>query len=254
MWSERRRGSADPAAVASRRSGPGGPRLSVALRARRPAAVALPAFGRPSLFEPEPWASSPRPPDFCGPFWASSLHLCPLLCSESRRLRLWVPSHPCLSSLPPSLLWCPQSLDPLCPGSPWRASPLTPASSSLSSSPYPCPPSLRSLSPSPSSLSPTCLHLPPQYYSSPTPFSPCYLTFSAHAFNACLPKPLLSRFPAEALFFCFFVFAPLSGFLSSQPCPLHSCHPPPLPSQFLASASGRSIKLQTLLCFPMTHR
>lgn len=49
---ERRRGSADPAAVASRHSGPGGPRLSVALRARRPAAVAPLAFGRPSLFEP----------------------------------------------------------------------------------------------------------------------------------------------------------------------------------------------------------
>ena len=57
--------------------------------------------------------------------------------------------------------------------------------------------------------------LPPRhYYSSPTAFSPCYLASSAHAFNPCLPKPLLPWFPAEALFFLlrsqdFFLVSPV---------------------------------------------
>lgn len=89
----------------------------------------------------------------------------------------------------------------------------------------------------------------PPYYSSPTPFSPCYLAFSAHAFSACLPKPLLSRFPAEALFF-FFFFPHSQDFFLVSPVPCIPVIHLPFPPSSLPLLLGEALSSRHYFVFP----
>ena len=185
-WGESQ-GSADRAAAASCRSGPGGSRSSVALLAPRPASPAPPAFGRPSIFEPEPRAS-PQPPDSVPPFGprvSVSSHFCVLRARSQALGPLPLPSlasdlfFHIFSGVPKFIALSTQGLlgDLLCP-------PRYPCL--LSSSSHPCPVSSLSF-PIPVLFFPRCLaplsitrphHLPRDVTGlfQPVPAIPVYLS------------------------------------------------------------------------------